>query len=192
MSCTEYSVKRGLAWTHWSNRLFNGKANAGYAGRAKQPIVAPETIRSAHQVALFFFAFHSVFATRIRISSSLTGICDVSVFITFSKSESSKISRVASMRAIDVACSTSRSASPKPSFSVSLLAVVGALVALGVSPSNRKTSHTRNCAGNGMEMLKIVKYQRVAYAVEAIPSSSYSTRIIRQGLCSSSQTVFAV
>jgi hypothetical protein len=60
-------------------------------------------------LARFFLILYSAFATRIRSSSSLMGIQDVKTFIAFSKSESSRISRVASISAADVACNTSRS-----------------------------------------------------------------------------------
>lgn len=54
-------------------------------------------------LALFLRAFHSALATRIRRSSSLTGTQLVSVFMAFSKSESTMMSRVASMSAALVA-----------------------------------------------------------------------------------------
>src|SRR5690242_17291105 len=58
-------------------------------------------------LARFFRSLYSAFATFIRRSSSLTGIQDVKTFMAFSKSESSKISLVASMRAAEVAWRTS-------------------------------------------------------------------------------------
>lgn len=60
-------------------------------------------------LARFFRILYSAFATFIRRSSSLIGIQDVNTFMAFSKSESSKISLVASISAAEVACSTSKS-----------------------------------------------------------------------------------
>lgn len=57
---------------------------------------------------LFRFAFHSALATLINNSSSRIGIQLVRTFITFSKSESIRISHVPSISAAEAACSTSR------------------------------------------------------------------------------------
>jgi hypothetical protein len=83
----------------------------------------------------FLRCFHSALATFIKRSSSLTGIQLVNTFMAFSKSESSKMSRVASISAADVACSTSKSA-PK-------LLLAGSHDC-EESPRSMKTSQTRS------------------------------------------------
>ena len=70
-------------------------------------------------------------------------------FIAFSKSESSKISIMPSMRAADVAWSTSR---PPLKPTVGPTEVFEGDEGFGSgSPRSMKTSHTRNWAGNGIE-----------------------------------------
>lgn len=71
---------------------------------------SPPFNRAFTETPSYFFlrcTFHSALATFISSSSSRIGIQLVSTFIAFSKSESSKISFMASIRAADVACSTS-------------------------------------------------------------------------------------
>ena len=94
---------------------------------------------------LLFLLFHSTHATRISISSSLTGIQLVSTFIAFSKSESSSISRVPSIKAVETACKTSRP--PLKEVEGGVEEDMGG----SGSPRSMKTSQTRSWAGKGME-----------------------------------------
>ena len=94
---------------------------------------------------LLLLLFHSTHATRISISSSLTGIQLVSTFIAFSKSESSSISRVPSIKAVETACRTSRP--PLKEVEGGVEEDKGG----SGSPRSMKTSQTRNWAGKGME-----------------------------------------
>lgn len=111
-----------------------------YASRAEKRLLC----------GLYFlrrWMFHSALATRMSSSSSLIGIQLVSTFMAFSKSESSRISRVPSMSAADVACRTSR-----PPSKLCSAALRGERDRSGsASPSSKKTSQTRNWAGNGIE-----------------------------------------
>lgn len=97
--------------------------------------------RLRQALARFFLILYSALATRISRSSSLIGIHDVRTFMAFSKSESSRISRVASISAADVACKTS----------ISALNLDAGVVAWDLSPNSMNTSQTRSCAGNGNE-----------------------------------------
>lgn len=92
-------------------------------------------------LARFFLIRYSALATRINSSSSLIGIQDVNTFIAFSKSESSKISLVASISAADVACNTSKSP----------LNLEAGKLEYDLSPNSMNTSHTRSWAGKGSE-----------------------------------------
>ena len=100
--------------------------------------------------------FHSHLATRISNSSSLTGIHDVRTFIALSKSESSIISRIPSIKAAETACRTSSVPLKDGGTDESDVGLVFA-VGLGIpmagfgSPNSMKTSQTRSWAGNGME-----------------------------------------
>lgn len=87
--------------------------------------------------------FHSARVTLISNSSSLTGIQLVRTFIVFSKSLSSRMSRVPSMSAALTAWTMS-----KPPAKGDL--VVGVTEGSG-SPRSMKTSQTRSWAGKGIE-----------------------------------------
>lgn len=124
-------------------------------------------------LCLFIYCFHSMFTIVMKRCTSLIGTHEVRLFMAFSKSESRMVSRWQSMIAAHVACSTSI---PLEGGAKSETTLVGGRAGLGGSegeePSNIKTSHTRSWATNGMERLKRVIYQRVAYAVGWMQSSS--------------------
>ena len=102
-----------------------------------------------HGFLLLLFVFHSTLATRISISSSLTGIQLVSTFIAFSKSESSRISRVPSIRAAETAWRTSRPPWKDDGDDDDDGGKEGG--SGSGSPRSMKTSQTRSWAGKGME-----------------------------------------
>lgn len=104
------------------------------------------------------------------------GIHDVKAFMAFSKSESRSTSRRAWIKAALVACKMSSPVAGLDSLSSTCVTM---FASAALSPSRRKTSHTRSWAGNGMERLKRVRYQRVPYAVMSTLSSVYKTREMR-------------
>lgn len=84
-----------------------------------------------------------------------------------SKSESRIISLRASIRAAAEACKTSS----RPSSDLDKPAAEDGEPLADGPPSSRKTSQTLSCAGNGIDRLKSVRYQRVPNAVVSIPKS---------------------
>jgi hypothetical protein len=123
-----------------------------------------EERRASQGLLLAWCCFHSARVTFISISSSLIGTHEVKAFIAFSKSESRRTSCRASMRAALVACRMSR---PRSEAGAAPLPCDGPAEEVGVegsgehSPRSMKTSQTRSCAGNGIERLNRVRYQRV-------------------------------
>jgi len=107
----------------------------------------------------------------------LMGIHDVSAFMAFSKSESRSTSRRAWMRAALVAWRMSSPVAGGGSFSSAVVPVAaGSVPGLGPVPSRRNTSHTRSCAGKGIDRLNSVRYHRVPYAVLSTQSSDCHAR----------------